>query len=146
MTGRPSKGGCGQGCCDSVTKLRIEVFERFVEPCEGKGCRCTHNDQVGDYSGPRPFPTAERIPSQLLTVPRPCDRPVSPKDEAIVSEQVLPASSNLVCHGLDARLDHVIGGLSQHLCAGKGRSFPSICQPKILLFLLDLVVRGNFGP
>ncbi len=91
LTGRTSKGGCGQSCCDSVTQLGVEVFERFVEPREGKGCRSTYDDQMGDYSGPRPFTTAERIPSEFLTVPRPCDRPVRPKDEAIVSEQVLPA-------------------------------------------------------
>ena len=36
-------------------------------------------------------PPAEGIPSYLLTVPNPCDRPVGPKGEAIVSEQMLPA-------------------------------------------------------
>ena len=32
LTGGASTGGCGQGCCDSVTQLGVEMFERFDAP------------------------------------------------------------------------------------------------------------------
>ena len=123
-----------------MTQLWVEVFKGFVKPREGKGGRSSHDDQVSHDSGPRPFPAAKGVPSQFHIAPKPSNRTVWPEGQAIIGEQMLPASSHLSCQRFDARLNHMLRCLTQNICPGKCSGFPSIRQPEIPILLPDLVV------